>query len=536
MRNYLVIIVFSSLASLFVTNAAAQEAVRNLADDPRNSKYLSPGGMDSWVFEANANEIIMVDVTTNEFDPVVGLVSVDENSDTLMFAVDDDGSRSRFSHRIREQGKYKIRVHGFEMKGGGNYQLSIRRFQSTPIEMGQSINGHFDSSGQANFYFAANPDSHFVVKTKGSRQNRYFGPKGDSISYAWEQLPILLTKKEGEHVINMNGLKDVQYSVTLEPITRSTLSKNENKEISTSDKSLNIWDIEAEPGDFRSVTITRSYDVSTRLIYAPTEQKKELELNDRENMFPEATWLPVSSKGDLTRYVVVFGRKGRYQLQSYSHSACDLKLAMTDPTEEISFGDSKTSQLDIGATKFYGFEAKAGELIISDLDSSAFDCVLRLYDERGKLVTENDDSRDTKNSRITYMVTRNGYYRWQVASLGHGGGGDYQISSSQIELKKLEVGATQTSSLFSGSVEYWSMNGEKDQEIFINVRSKDFNPLVKIYGPDGVLLSQDDSGGIDSNSLLAVRLPASGRFTVWVWSHRDGGDYDIRILDACWVK
>lgn len=536
MRCIFLTIVICSFVPLLLTDAFGQEAVRNLADDPRNSKYLSPGGIDSWVFDAQANEVVMVDVTTNEFDPVIGLVAAGENSETLLFSVDDEGSRSRFSYRIQEKGKYKIRVHGFEMKGGGNYQLTVRRFQSRPIEMKQIITGRFDRSGQANFYFTASPDTNFVIQTKGSRQNRYFGPKGDAISYHWGQIPVLLTKREGEHLIHMTGQRGVEYSVTIEPVVRSTIALGNTKELTTKDKSLNIWDIDAKPGEFRSITVTRSFDIAARLIYAPTEQKKQLDLNDEESRFPELTWLPVSSKGDLTRYVVVFGRKGRYQLQTYSHASHDIKLAMTDPTQPLAFGDSHARKIPVGGTDFYGFEAKAGDLIVSELDSTDFDCVLRLFDERGILIAENDDSRDSKNSQIQHMVTRNGAYRWQVASLGNGGGGDYVVSSNQIELKQLEVGSVQSGSIFSGGTEYWSMIGEKNQEIYINVRSGDFNPIVKIYGPDGGVVADDDSGGIGKNSLLAVRLPESGRFTVWVSSHRDGGEYDIRILDAGWAR
>lgn len=531
-RSLFVIAIATSMLSL-PQRIQAQEAVRDLNDASQAAKYLTPGEIDSWVFDGTKNETLVVRVSTQQFDPVIGLARVDGNSEQVLFSVDDKGSTSQFSFRLPDDGVYKIRVHGFEMKGGGNYDLAVQRFLGRPLEIGQTVNGTFDRSGQAVFYFKAKRDDNLTVSGKGPRQNSFLDPKGNSMHYHWPSKSVLLIEKDGEHLVKLTGKRGVRYSLQIQPATRASLALNDKLSTSTTEKSMRVWDIDAQPGQFRLISVTRSNNVSSRLIYAPVETNPQ-KLLDQEKEFAELQLIPVSSKGDLTRYVAVFGRKGRYQLQTYTHANHDINVEMVDPTITINRGEQSQQRIPIGGTDFYGFQAKAGDLIQAKLDSNDFDCVIRLFDSQGQLVTQNDDSRDSKNSQIKHMVTRNGSYRWQIGSLGNGGGGEYRIEFDEIKLKQLTVANPQRSTLFTGGTEYWSLEGKKGQRVYLNVQSDDFDPQVAIYGPDGYRYDHNDSGGIGESSLLAIELPATGRFTVWVSSRRDGGNYRIRVLDAAW--
>ncbi len=530
-KNSPVAIAILVCVCLMVVPASAQESQRDLKDAKKATKYLSHGVTDSWLFEGKKNETVIVFVSTTEFDPVIGLAKVGENSEELLFEVDDEGSQSRFSYRLKQDGNYKIRVHAFEMKGGGNYSMDVLRFVGKPIEIAQKVTGKFDSNGQANFFFQGRRDNNLLVVQTGSKSEGVYDPKGNGMAYNWHT--NILVQNDGEHLISLNGRRGHNFSLLLRPDVRTSLQLDDIQTVETADRALNIWEIDAEPGQFRYITVTRNFDVDPRLIYAPREIKRQ-KLLDQERKYKEIAWLPVSNKGDLTQYAVVFGRRGRFQLQVFSHAKSSVTVSMHDPTITIEPGELTTNQIPIGGTQFYGFAAKAGDLLEAKLDSVQFDCFLRLYDERGQLVRQNDDGFDTKNSLITHMVTRNAFYRWHVSSLGNGGGGAYELAFNEIELKPLQIGQTNSGHLKSGTTEYWSLDGEKGKSIFVNVRSSELNPIVQIYSPDGNRLGQDDEHGVALNSLLAVKLAKSGRYTVWVSSHRDGGNYDIRVIDADW--
>jgi hypothetical protein len=56
--------------------------------------------------------------------------------------------------------------------------------------------------------------------------------------------------------------------------------------------------------------------------------------------------------------------------------------------------------------------------------------------------------------------------------------------------------------------------------------------MVRLYNPDGVHLGSDDNNGVGTDSLLAVRLPKTGRYTVSIASQRRAGNYTLRLIDG----
>ena len=47
-----------------------------------------------------------------------------------------------------------------------------------------------------------------------------------------------------------------------------------------------------------------------------------------------------------------------------------------------------------------------------------------------------------------------------------------------------------------------------------------------------MLLAADDKGSAATGSLLALKLPKTGRYTVWISSRRGAGDYTVRLIDG----
>ena len=83
-----------------------------------------------------------------------------------------------------------------------------------------------------------------------------------------------------------------------------------------------------------------------------------------------------------------------------------------------------------------------------------------------------------------------------------------------------------------GAMDFWAFPGKEGKTVFLSVRSDAFQPTVSVRSPDGVRLAADDKGSVSTGSLVALKLPRTGRYTVWISSRRGAGEYRVRLIDG----
>jgi len=120
----------------------------------------------------------------------------------------------------------------------------------------------------------------------------------------------------------------------------------------------------------------------------------------------------------------------------------------------------------------------------------------------------------------------------RVHAHGDGGSGAYKLRRLPNPVKPLPLGVLTKGTIGEGGVGIWSFTGRKDQTIIISARSTDFDTFVRIYGPDGLEIASADDGGEGTDSLLAVRLPLDGTYTIWTSAKSGSGSYTIKVSDA----
>ena len=96
----------------------------------------------------------------------------------------------------------------------------------------------------------------------------------------------------------------------------------------------------------------------------------------------------------------------------------------------------------------------------------------------------------------------------------------------------MQIGGRGQGTIQPGSTDFWAFPGEEGKTVFLSVRSAAFEPTVSLRSPDGVRLVVDDKGSAATGSLFAIKLPKSGRYTVWIASRRGAGDYTVRLIDG----
>ncbi len=95
---------------------------------------------------------------------------------------------------------------------------------------------------------------------------------------------------------------------------------------------------------------------------------------------------------------------------------------------------------------------------------------------------------------------------------------------------RLEPGDDRRAS--GGLLDVWEFDGRAGQDVMIDMRSDDFDTYLELHDPRGAVVAEDDDGGEDTDSFLAARLAASGRYRVVARSFGDNertGAYDLTL-------
>ena len=86
-----------------------------------------------------------------------------------MVEVDDPGSESRCAYRFERDGEWKVVIHAFERRGGGNYELNLDRFRPEALAAGEPRSAKLEEDGRAHFRVRPEPGSSFVLRSYVTR-------------------------------------------------------------------------------------------------------------------------------------------------------------------------------------------------------------------------------------------------------------------------------------------------------------------------------------------------------------------------------
>jgi hypothetical protein len=523
----------------WATNLLGQGSKHNLQggqddeDQNRFKAFLTLNQTDEWILDGVEGETLVAHVVTKEFDPILGIAKkIDKQEDEVLLAVDDEGSESRFVFRLREKGRFAIRIHAFKNQGGGNYELFVERFAAKPIKVGEIASGNFDKKGNAHFYFDAKKGQILVPSLINdiSTSLRMLDIKGKVIS-DWAGSSLI--EEDGEYRLRLSGRPERSFELRLTAAQFSPLEENKVISGTLQAGQMEVWSFPGKPGDVRLIEVERTGRLNSRLIDAKPNKKTEHrfeDVNEEDRKAIEA--LPIGSRGSKLRYAVILGRDSEYQFQVIASEATDYKMKLIDPRAPIEFGKPAEGNIAVGGTAFYRWDVKAGQLCHLKLASQQFVPVFRLYDSNGELFSTVNASDDELIGRETHLSTKEGTYLLQVSSQGDGGGGAFQIDLTETKLKEIKIGGRYQGRIESGVTEYWVFDGKEGQSFFLHARSEELAPHVNVQSPDGEQTWTNQAGSEITGTLLALKLTKTGRYTIGVSANGEKGDYMLRVIDA----
>lgn len=209
----------------------------------------------------------------------------------------------------------------------------------------------------------------------------------------------------------------------------------------------------------------------------------------------------------------------------------------------------------------YTFEGVAGEAVVIEMSSQAFDTYLILLDSDGNPIAEDDDGGGSTHSRIALTLPASGTYQIYANAFEAEATGQYSLRLQSSSGSPLQPVATQpsvrsappssptlagapqqvervTPQLITGRLDensqtlsdgsYYNVHtfeGIVGQEITIDLIGRNFDAYLIFLGSSGNEIARNDNHGIipgSTASRIITRLPETGTYQIIANSHRSG--------------
>ncbi len=191
-----------------------------------------------------------------------------------------------------------------------------------------------------------------------------------------------------------------------------------------------------------------------------------------------------------------------------------------------------------GPFQAWRFEARAGDRIVADARSTAFDAYLvlaRLVGGITEIVRENDDGGEGTDARILWTVEDDGSYVLMVRSWSETGLGPFTLSLADrgpappAELRPLPMGTTIRDEIDSNGAafvsdwgdeipfHFWTFEGRAGEGVRIAMDARGFDAyleLGRMQGGEFEAEAWDDDGGEGTNALLRHILERTGPYVI----------------------
>lgn len=208
--------------------------------------------------------------------------------------------------------------------------------------------------------------------------------------------------------------------------------------------------------------------------------------------------------------------------------------------------DDASGEADDGSRyDLYRMDLRAGERVVVNMESDDFDTYLRLGQTRDGVFTQladNDDARDSLNSRILFSAPTAGQYLVRATAFDSDAAGRYTITVEEAPalpaMAVLGVGDTISGELTAANTDlrdeglavYYTFQAEADRSYEITLISDDFDAYLEVLDQNESVLATDDDGGGDLDARLVFLPEAAGTYIIGASSIGSGtGDFELSL-------
>ena len=516
-RSRMLSVVVATLA--MVSTLPAQEIARAVPPgrEVRDTKLLTLGKTDRWDLTVAAGEMLWCVVESSTFDPVLELVDSDGN---VLGRHDGEGTRSELWRRMRVASRVAFRVQGFEGSGGGHYNFWLQHYRTEDLQPG----------GAAKHKFGRDKWWHYLVPLKA----------GDVLvptaSGAGRVTAVYDMQRKGVGAV-MGGYRaphDGSYFVRIEG-RRGRTSRFEC--------ALARQRPLPEDGAVRDAIPPHGFDFWRVWLQAGEAYAFHLQMPEAQLAFdlrepvpgrgPAFVWTGTLDKGGSRRRWLVARRDCNLELllRNKTGAQASYRASLRAPSAGLVEGTPVEETLALGGGDVYRLPTVPGQLLRVSMASGAFDGQIDLWDPDGNVVVRCDDAGPMdRNPSLTFLVVRPGCHRLLVFSPGGCGGGAYSLRVDSIAVPQLDFERPLELTVAARATTYCHLRLTRNQEVWLSLRSREFDVAVTVLVPDGRRIGTWEGGGIGGDVLTAFAAPTGGRYTLQVHSRSRAGTCEVRAV------
>jgi hypothetical protein len=226
------------------------------------------------------------------------------------------------------------------------------------------------------------------------------------------------------------------------------------------------------------------------------------------------------------------GGTGKYRLYFAKFPGA---FVIADDGGPLTNGGNHDGTILLGDLDFWTFTANSGDKIVlrsAQLSTTdRFNPWMRLYGPDGVLIEDSGSDNSDPVREIALTTTSGGTFTVLVSDssyYGFGGTGKYRLYFAKFpgafviadDGGPLTNGGNRESTILLGDLDLWYFTACRGDHIVLRsaqLSTTDrFNPWMRLYGPDGVLIADSGNDNSDTVREIALTTTNSGAFTVLV--------------------
>jgi hypothetical protein len=511
-----------------------------LVNGGANNGNLGFAALDTWTFTAKAGDNIVLRLGAPNFRAYLNLYGPDGSPQGYSYQIGED---VQMTYTATNSGTFTALVGGYDGGDSGPYALHLALFgepfsvPGTPLSNGGQNSGNLGFAALDRWTFTAKTGDNIALRLGAAGFNanlNLYGPDGSLLAYPYgvaEDVQLSYTAtNSGTFTALVTGYDqgdtgpyELSMALLGEPFSVPGVSLSNGGETNANLglAALDNWTFTAKPGDTIVLRLGATNFIGSLNLYGPDGSP----LGSRSGNDAQVTFTATNG-GTFTAVVSGYeaGDSGPYRL-----SLALFGEPFNIPGIPLANGGQTNGNLGFAALDTWAFTAKPGDNIVLRLGTTNIDPYLELYGPDGSLLA-NGGGQDVQ---LTFTATNSGTFTALVFGNEAGDSGPYELSLALFGEPfntpgvPLANGGETNGNLGFAALDLWTFTAKPGDNIVLRLGAANFNPYLRLYGPDGSLLN--NGGGQDVQ--LTMTATNSGIFTALVFGNEagDSGPYGLSL-------